>query len=73
MRFKWTQFGRDVRSTRERMGFGLRDCCRAMPINKSTWCRAESGQPIQVPHFVFLCEWMNRDPSIYAVSAPRPH
>lgn len=72
MKFDWNTFGADLRTYREKRGLGLRECSRSMPVNKSTWCRAENGKRIDVPHFVFLCEWMRRKPSNYAVSSPRP-
>jgi hypothetical protein len=72
MNFDWQGFGRDVRAFRERRKLGLRECCRSMPINPATWSRAENGKPIEVPHFVFLCEWIGRRPAAYAISAPRP-
>jgi hypothetical protein len=72
MKFNWEGFGHDLKAYRERRNIGLREFCRSTPINKSTWCRAEQGKPIQVPQFVFLCELMCRRPISYAISAPRP-
>ena len=72
MKFDWSAFANDLRAYRERKGFGLRECSRAMPIGKSAWCRAENGKPVTVPIFVFLCEWMRKHPKTYAVSAPKP-
>ncbi len=72
MKFNWKKFGRDLRETREAMGLGLRQCSRDLSIHHATWCRAEMGKPVTVPHYVFLCEWMDSDPLSYAISAPRP-
>lgn len=72
VKFKWSDFASDLREYRERHGLGLRECCRSMPIGKSTWSRAENGKPIEASHFIFLCDWMRRNPKSYAVSAPRP-
>lgn len=72
MKFNWTDFGNDLRAYRDRSRMTLRELESSMPINKSTWCRAEQGKPIEVPQFIFLCELMRRHPRAYAISAPRP-
>lgn len=65
-RFKWKQFGRDLRNERESRDIGLRECARARKIHHATWCRAEAGKPLTVPIFLFLCEWMGSHPQAYA-------
>ncbi len=72
MQFNWRQFGDDLRAYRERRKIGLREFCEQQPIDKATMSRAENGRPVEVPHFVFLCEWIRRRPNKYAVQAPRP-
>ncbi len=72
MRFNWIDFANDLRAFRERRGLSLRELENSMPINKSTWCRAAQGKPIEVPQFIFLCELLRRHPKSYAISAPRP-
>lgn len=66
-RFKWKQFGTDLRDVREAMDCGLRELARELKIHHATFCRAENGKPVTVPIFLFLCDWMGRDPQIYAV------
>lgn len=72
MDFDWQTFGSDLRDYRVRRRIGLREFCRQQPIDKATLSRAERGKPIEVPPFVFLCEWIRKRPSKYAIQAPRP-
>ena len=56
---------------REGMAMGLREAARCLHINKSTWCRAEQGKPIETPDFIFFCDWMARDPKSDAMPTGR--
>lgn len=70
MRFRWGEFGKDLRGTREDMFMSLREASKKLKIDKATWSRAENGKPIEAPTFVFLCAWMSNDPSIYLYRQP---
>lgn len=63
--FNWPLFGSDLRKTREVAKVGLREIAREHGIHHATWCRAEQGKPITVPHFLQICEWMGADPFQY--------
>lgn len=65
MRFKWKQFAKDVRESRQDLGFGLREFGRKMGIHHATMCRVEQGKPIEAPTVIYLCEWMTQDPIFY--------
>lgn len=68
MKFRWKTFGADLRSTRELIFMqGLREAAKAARVSHSTWSRAERGLPIEAPTFLFLCQWMNRNPARYMV------
>lgn len=69
-RFKWKLFGQRLRDTREAAGLGLREAARDLKVSHATWCRAEHGEPISVPHFVKLCDWMNEIPGHFHPDIP---
>lgn len=64
-RFKWKQFAGDVRKMRDNMQMGLREAARCLGIHHATWCRAEQGKAIEVEDFVFICDWMAKEPTEY--------
>ncbi len=71
-RFKWKQFGKDVRQMRDNMQMGLREAAKCLKIHYSTWCRAEHGKAIDVADFVFLCDWMDENPIQYLTKRATP-
>jgi hypothetical protein len=70
MKFRWKEFGSDLRNVRENSFLGLRAAARKLKIHHATWCRAEQGKPIEAPTLIFLCEWMGNDPIIYSRRRP---
>ena len=65
MKVKWKKFGGHIRQARLERGLGLRETARSLNIHHATWCRAESGKPVSVPYFLFLCDWMKSNPFQY--------
>lgn len=65
MKFRWKAFGKDLASVRRSGFMTLRGASRRLKVGHATWCRAEQGKPIEAATFVFLCEWMGNNPSIY--------
>lgn len=65
MRFRWKQFGKDLRGNRKNSFLGLREASRKLKVGHATWCRAEQGKPIEAATVIFLCEWMGNDPTFY--------
>lgn len=66
-RFKWKQFGHDLREMRQAADLGLHELARELKIHHATWCRAENGKPLTVPIFLFICDWMGVNPQSYAI------
>ena len=71
-KFKWKQFGADVRHMRDNMQMGLREAARCLKIHHATWCRAEQGKAIEVADFVFICDWMDVEPTQYLTKRAGP-
>lgn len=68
MKFKWKEFGKDLRYVREELfDISLREAARQTKITHSTWWRAENGLSIEAPTFLFLCEWSNNPASKYMI------
>lgn len=65
--FKWKVFAREFREARESQELGLREAARTLGVHHATLCRAEQGKPIEVADFVFLCDWLGRDPKTYLI------
>ena len=70
IKFSWKHFGADVRATREAKGYGLRECANKLNLDPPQWIHIERGRPTATPYFVFLCEWMGKNPAIYAIEHP---
>lgn len=67
MRLAWKRFGAHLRDIREGADVGLREAARSNKISPATWSRAENGKPITAPIFLFLCNWMDKNPFQYFV------
>lgn len=69
-RFKWGDFGADVRRQRRELGDTLRAFAERLAIDHTTLHRAENGKPIRVPDFVFVCAFIKQNPVKY-LSGPK--
>jgi hypothetical protein len=70
MRFRWKEFGKDLRTYRKGCYMSLNYASRRCKINPATWSRAENGKPIATSVFIYLCAWMCNDPTQYLVRRP---
>ncbi len=70
MKFRWKEFGKDLKGNRVNSFLGLRMAAHSLKISKATWCRAEQGKPIAAPTFIYLCDWMGNDPTQYLYRRP---
>jgi hypothetical protein len=72
IKFSWKKFSRHVREERKKYGYGVPTTARALKVPQTTWVGAEHGHMLDVPLFLLLCDWMQRDPRRYAVrKAPK--
>jgi transcriptional regulator with XRE-family HTH domain len=65
MRVDWKRFGLKLKEIREAGDLGLREAARDIEIGPATWCRAEQGKVVSVPHYLALCAWMEVHPFRY--------
>ena len=70
IRFSWKQFGADLQKTRKARGYGLRECARLLNLNAAHLLYIERGRATAAPYFIYICEWMNKDPLTYSVCHP---
>jgi transcriptional regulator with XRE-family HTH domain len=70
LKFSWKQFGADVRAMREARGYSLRECASKLNLDTSQLLRLERGRATGTQYFIYLCEWMGKNPVAYAIEHP---
>jgi transcriptional regulator with XRE-family HTH domain len=70
MNFSWKQFGADVRAARKAKGYSLRDCAIKLNLDVTQLLRLERGRATGAQYFIYLCEWMGKNPVTYAIEHP---